>query len=184
MNQPTDKLEVCPLSRGDIPEVLEIERMCFIDPWTIESFRGIINNNLYTSIGVFKENPHARVSFANPTPRKMEISDSRSCDPVIYKVKLLGYLIALQKVDELHILNIAVKPENRRKGLGGLLLDSILHRLGSRIKVALLEVRVSNSQAISFYTKRGFRSIGRRKRYYPNGEDALLMALHLDSQQS
>lgn len=99
----------------------------------------------------------------------------------IFQERLLGYIIALWVVDELHILNIAVEPGSRRMGLGGTLLDTLLNGFKSRMKFAHLEVRASNSQAIGFYEKRGFKTVGTRKGYYPNGEDALLMSLEVDA---
>ena len=93
----------------------------------------------------------------------------------VFRNNLKGYLIALPVLDELHILNIAVDSRYRREGLGSRLMNEALKRAGMEIKTILLEVRESNFTAIKFYKKHGFNPVGRRKSYYPDGEDALLL---------
>ncbi len=148
MRDSSVKAEIRELRPKDLPRVLEIERICFPDPWSVESFRGIISSVAYFSFGYFRRD-------------------------------LWGYLVALRAADELHILNIAVEPSRRREGLGTQLLQYILDKLESRLKVVYLEVRASNAPALAFYQKWGFQSVGVRKSYYRDGEDALVMALNL-----
>ena len=85
--------------------------------------------------------------------------------------KIVGYIIAWVS-DNTTILNFGVKKEYRGQGIGALLFDEVL-----KIKEGIisLEVRVSNLNAINFYTNRGFKNAGIRKGYYSNGEDAILM---------
>lgn len=81
---------------------------------------------------------------------------------------IVGYIIVYGD----DIISIAVRDECRRAGVGGELLKSVLVT-----KTELfLEVRESNTQAISFYKKYGFNSVGNRKKYYPDGENAIIMS--------
>jgi ribosomal-protein-alanine N-acetyltransferase len=90
---------------------------------------------------------------------------------------LLGYAGLWLLVDETHICTIAVHPQWQGRGLGELLVVSLLEQsmeLGARRTT--LEVRVSNSAALELYLKYGFEIISRRKRYYTdNNEDAYIM---------
>ncbi|MBB5212925.1 ribosomal protein S18-alanine N-acetyltransferase [Microbulbifer hydrolyticus] len=85
--------------------------------------------------------------------------------------------------DEMEILDVAVAPEWRRRGVAGRLLQEIFSRLPEDVARVLLEVRASNRPARALYHKLGFSEDGRRKNYYPkpdgSREDALLMSLVL-----
>jgi ribosomal-protein-alanine N-acetyltransferase len=127
-----------------------------------------------------------QVSFPTPWPRQvfdMELKSSRSYKRVS-KINgtVVGYIIAWKIYDEVHILNLAVHPEHRRKGIGrGLLSDCLRNFSNKGIKSALLEVRVRNKNAIKLYKTTGFRSIGLRRKYYSDtGEDALVMKLDME----
>lgn len=98
--------------------------------------------------------------------------------------QLLGYFVAMQGVDEAHLLNITVAPEFQRQGWARLLLDALA--LWARAQGAQwlwLEVRVSNLRARQVYEVHGFRRVGERKRYYPadgaEREDAVVMSCML-----
>ncbi|MEG1041304.1 MAG: ribosomal protein S18-alanine N-acetyltransferase [Pseudomonas sp.] len=86
-------------------------------------------------------------------------------------------------IDEAHLLNITVKPENQGRGLGLRLLEELMKRayeLNGR--ECFLEVRASNQSAYRLYERYGFNEIGRRRDYYPvagGREDALVMACTL-----
>lgn len=90
-----------------------------------------------------------------------------------------GYTIALVVVDEAEILNIAVHPELRGRGIGGDLLDAAVVEVTSRgAEQVYLEVRESNDAARKLYAARGFDEISRRRGYYRNPvEDALVLRL-------
>lgn len=90
----------------------------------------------------------------------------------------IGYTLFWHVVDELHLLNVAVAPEFRRRGIGRALMDDLLE-YASRYAVArvLLEVRASNVAAIALYESLGFETFNVRARYYSDGEDALEMVL-------
>lgn len=127
-----------------------------------------------------------QVSFPTPWPRKvfeLELKSPRSYKRVS-KINgtVVGYIVAWRIHDEVHILNLAVHPQHRRKGIGrGLLNECLLHFSREGIKSAILEVRVRNKEAIRLYEKTGFRSIGFRRKYYSDtGEDALVMKLNMD----
>jgi ribosomal-protein-alanine N-acetyltransferase len=95
-----------------------------------------------------------------------------------------GYGVMSVAAGESHILNITVRPESRRQGIGGKLMKHFL-QLARRhdADTVMLEVRPSNVSAISLYEKMGFNEIGVRRKYYPadeGREDALLLALSLD----
>ncbi len=92
-----------------------------------------------------------------------------------------GYFVALPGVDELHLLNITVAPENQSTGLGQQLLQTVQERARQRGLATLwLEVRHSNQRARSLYRRLGFAEVGLRKGYYPahtQREDAVVMRL-------
>ena len=95
-----------------------------------------------------------------------------------------GYGVMSVAAGESHILNITVRPESQRQGIGGKLMKHFL-QLARRhdADTVMLEVRPSNVSAISLYEKMGFNEIGVRRNYYPadeGREDALLLALSLD----
>lgn len=90
--------------------------------------------------------------------------------------ELAGYAFARIGIGEMEIMEIAVSPGKRRKGIGRELvndLDAMAQSLG--LEKLFLEVRVSNTAACQLYERSGFQKCGLRKGYYPDGEDALLM---------
>ena len=101
---------------------------------------------------------------------------------------LLGYFVAMQGVDEVHLLNITVTPEYQRQGWARVLLDGLaLWSRGRGAQWLWLEVRVSNARALQVYEHQGFRRVGLRKAYYPAAkgrEDAIVMSLRLDESPS
>jgi len=89
---------------------------------------------------------------------------------------LIGYIFPRFFLDEGHILNVAVKGDCRGKGVGRRLVERVLRdcrELGASL--VSLEVRQSNSTAIALYRLLGFVVTGKRRNYYENGEDAILM---------
>ncbi|HMJ05283.1 MAG TPA: ribosomal protein S18-alanine N-acetyltransferase [Chthoniobacterales bacterium] len=138
-----------PAAEGDIGDVAAVERLCFADPWSEESFARLID-----------------------------------APPAIFLVALFppnegiaGYIIAFSVGEDAEVLNVAVDPQFRGKGLAGQMLDAVLIELSSRgVRTAFLEVRESNAAALSLYTSRGFSEIGRRSKYYRRPvEDALVL---------
>jgi [ribosomal protein S18]-alanine N-acetyltransferase len=98
--------------------------------------------------------------------------------------ELIGYFVALPGVDELHLLNLTVKPAQQGKGHGSELLEAVRAHARARGLGALwLEVRGSNERARALYRRRGFAEVGCRRGYYPapagRREDAVVMRLAL-----
>jgi ribosomal-protein-alanine N-acetyltransferase len=98
--------------------------------------------------------------------------------------ELLGYFVAMQGVEEVHLLNLTVAPRHQRQGWARVLLDALaLWSRGRAAQWLWLEVRASNERARSIYEAHGFRRVGERKRYYPAAagqrEDAIVMSQHL-----
>ncbi|NOT56951.1 MAG: ribosomal protein S18-alanine N-acetyltransferase, partial [Deltaproteobacteria bacterium] len=128
------------------PQVVEIEEASFPLPWKAEFFL------------TEGQNPHGWLWVAEK-------------DAVV-----VGYLCGWLVADEGEILRVAVHPASRRCGVGTVLLDKSIGIAGQRgVRTLHLEVRASNRSAIELYTSHGFREVGRRARYYENGEDALVM---------
>ena len=145
-------LGVEPMQSQDLDEVLAIERASFSMPWSRGAF-------LYE----LEENRVAR------------------CFVVRDATRVVGYICLWEVADEMHVTNIAVHPEARRRGIGRLLLTSILAEARrQRTRIVLLEVRPSNIEARGLYESFGFRVVGRRRGYYyDTGEDALVMEVAL-----
>jgi len=137
----------------DLDEVLAIERASFSMPWSRGAF-------LYE----MQQNRVARCWVAR---------DETS--------RVAGYLCLWEVADEIHITNVAVRPDLRRKGIARSLLRTVLDDArGRRFKMVVLEVRPSNQHAVSLYESFGFRVVGRRRGYYyDTGEDALVMEVGL-----
>lgn len=91
--------------------------------------------------------------------------------------KILGYIGMYLSVDEAEITNVAVAPAKRRRGIGEMLLKAAKEEVGLRsIDTIVLEVRVSNGDAVRLYERNGFQVCGRRKEFYElPREDAYIM---------
>lgn len=93
--------------------------------------------------------------------------------------RVVGFGGLLFALDEAHVMNLAVSPQVQRSGIASLLVARLLLDAGDRGSVsATLEVRASNEPALGLYRRFGFEEAGRRPRYYPDGEDAVIMWLH------
>lgn len=88
--------------------------------------------------------------------------------------KVLGYIGAYVINGELEILNFVVDGLHQRRGIGTLLFNELLNRYPDA-KSVVLEVREQNEKGINFYKKNNFNVISKRKHYYKNGDDALVM---------
>lgn len=94
--------------------------------------------------------------------------------------EIAGYAVVMFVLDEMHLLNICIRPEDHGRGVGSALLKTV-ERIarGVKAETCFLEVRQSNFSAISLYLNAGFNEIGQRKGYYPASvgrEDAIVMA--------
>jgi [ribosomal protein S18]-alanine N-acetyltransferase len=140
-------------TEADLDAVVAIERLSFPAPWPRQAFADEQARS-WARLEVLRQRPSGRVvAFCN------------------------YWLVA----DELHLHNIAVHPEERRRGHAARLLRHILDQAArSKARVISLEVRASNLAAAGLYRKFGFREVGIRPKYYADsGEDALLMDLVL-----
>ena len=162
-----------PMAVGDIPTVAAIENIVFTLPWSPSSFRYEVKNNSSSVYLVLRYGPWS-CSHTSPLLRPVR----RLLRPGRQDSSLLGYAGFWMMVDEAHICTLALRAEWRGRGLGELLLASLIDKaMEYPVQMVTLEVRVSNTVAQSLYRKYGFQIVGRRKRYYSdNGEDAYIMS--------
>lgn len=93
---------------------------------------------------------------------------------------VIAHLLALVVADEAEIITVAVDPEHHRRGHGRALLDAVLDGWGARgVSRVFLEVRIDNAPARALYAAAGFAEVGRRRRYYADGTDALVLERRL-----
>lgn len=120
---------------------------------------------------------------SNPVPwsRKLIADELQRAEGVMLVAtegrEVIGYIACAGQGDAWHVLNVAVDPGCRARGVGGVLVDAAIAALDGRPhRRYTLEVRVSNDPAIRLYRSRGFTDAGVRPRYYSdNQEDALIM---------
>ncbi|HEY8090996.1 MAG TPA: ribosomal protein S18-alanine N-acetyltransferase [Polyangiaceae bacterium] len=94
-----------------------------------------------------------------------------------------AFLVSWHVADELHVLNVATRPDARRRGLGRALMDEVVgYARQHHLRHVLLEVRRSNAAAIALYRSTGFYAMSIRARYYADGEDAVEMVLPFDTE--
>jgi ribosomal-protein-alanine N-acetyltransferase len=137
---------VRPLGYSDLPQVMAIERRAFPTPWSLAMFV---------------------LELSKPSGLSLAATGSDG--------KLVGYLILSRYDTVWHLMNIAVDPAQRRRGIAHALLEQMIERGGPE-EPYTLEVRTSNAPAIALYERFGFLSAGTRPRYYRDtGEDALIM---------
>ena len=143
------EIKIQSMQKSDLDSVINIEEKAYGEHhWSKDSFMNELSNDLARYYSVFNE-----------------------------QEELIGYAGCWQILEEVHITNVAVSPEYRRKKIGEALLKQIIDDCyKNKAKYITLEVRVSNKAAISLYEKYGFKSLGVRKGYYQNNnEDALIM---------
>lgn len=139
----------------DLERVMEIELQAFSHPWSAELFR--------------RELTHPWSTILLATEPRDEGAAARE--------HVLGFVIYWLVHDELHVLNVAVAREERRRGVARALLDEMTGRgRQAGAVMATLEVRRSNRPAIALYEGLGYRQAGIRPNYYVDeGEDAIVM---------
>jgi [ribosomal protein S18]-alanine N-acetyltransferase len=91
-----------------------------------------------------------------------------ACDP-----DLVGYAVTMTSADVVDLQRIAVHPDHRRTGVAHRLLARVVE--AARADRMLLEVSAANAAALAFYATEGFTEIARRRRYYRDGTDALVL---------
>lgn len=130
-----------------VPQVAQLEKICFSDPWSEMSIAHELES-LWS---------YWLVAVDGDT--------------------VAGYIGSQSSIDEADIMNVAVHPDYRRQGIAENLINTLIAELKKRgCHALLLEVRASNTPAITLYEKLGFAQVGCRKNYYRNPkEDALIL---------
>jgi len=133
---------------SDLARVVEIENLCYPNPWSAELFVRELDNPL------------------------------AAVDLLWLEGEIAGYLCSWLVSGELNILNVAVVPAFRRRAAAAALLRHVIEKSRRQgLERSFLEVRVGNAGAIALYRSFGFKPVSIRKRYYPDGEDAVVMEL-------
>lgn len=135
------------MNESHVLQIAQLEKLCFNDPWSENSIASELDNSLSLWLVALEGD------------------------------NVIGYVGSQTVLGETDMMNIAVHPDHRKQGIGTALIVGLigaLERKGSHS--LMLEVRVSNQQAISVYHALGFVEVGRRKNYYRNPrEDALIL---------
>ena len=148
MNGKVMPVRIVPMKTEHLDAVAELERSCFTVPWSRNALAEELDNALSAFLVALDEND-----------------------------RVVGYAGLQVVLDEGYITNVAVRPDCRRRGVAGKLLD-VFERFaeGNHLAFLSLEVRASNYAAIALYGQHGYRGVGRRRNYYEHPkEDAVIM---------
>ena len=137
------------LTRLHVDKIVELQNSCFPDGWSKQNLISGIENGGLQGVVLFDGDD------------------------------LLGFITYSKTCDFIEIDDVLVAPSHRKKGYATLLIEKMLEGLDKGIQKAFLEVRESNIPAISLYKKSGFSVISTRKKYYSDGENALVMQKEL-----
>ena len=140
-------MNIVNMTADHVEAVAELERLCFRDPWSENSIASELNNQLALWL-VAEENG-----------------------------RVAGYIGSQTVPDESDVMNVAVHPDFRRRGIAQALVMALCSALKKQGSVSLtMEVRASNEPAKALYEKLGFEQVGRRPNYYRNPkEDAYIL---------
>lgn len=135
------------MNESHVLQIAELEKLCFNDPWSVNSIASELNNHLSLWL--------------------VAIEDER----------VVGYVGSQTVLGETDMMNIAIHPDYRNRGIAVKLISELIQELIRQGSHGLmLEVRASNEPAKSLYSKLGFETVGIRKNYYRNPkEDALIL---------
>ena len=135
------------LDLSDLDAIDRIEQRAYVTPWSRSMFASELAKPASICLGAFEGE------------------------------ELVGYVINSRYVDAWHVMNVAVDPDRRRRGIATQLLEHLFElTLGDERRGYTLEVRISNDAAIRLYERLGFEPRGLRRGYYTdNREDALIM---------
>lgn len=158
---------IAPLTPADLDEIMVLERQCFADPWTRHMYLSDLTQNemaTYLTLRVANYKPQTPDSSSSPW-----VVGAQTSEIVAYG----GFWLM---VDQAHIATIASHPNRRGCGLGQQLMLALLDTaIGRGATTSTLEVRASNQPAQQLYLKLGYEITGRRRHYYRDGEDGLIM---------
>lgn len=148
------ELKIKPLETEQLPQMMELDEICFNGFWSIDGYR-----------------------------REMESSTSNlliATIPNNEEEQLIGVGCFWSILQEAHITLLAVHPDFQGRGLGKLILISLLEdAIKRKLERATLEVKEVNYTALSLYDQFGFKVMGKRPNYYPKtGESALVLWLN------
>lgn len=160
-----------PMLEIDLDAVCDVEKAAYAHPWSRKHFADSLAS-AYPAILLLGEAFDREVVW----PKR---ADGRI---------LLGYIVAMPGLDEVHLLNVTVSPAHQRQGWARCLLDALVFwSRGQRAEWLWLEVRAGNVPARRLYDDCGFKAVGLRKGYYPAGhfkrEDAVVMSLSLTANE-
>ena len=135
------------MGRPHVAQVAELEKLCFSDPWSEQSVASELDNVLSLWYVALEGD------------------------------RVVGYIGSQTVCGETDVMNIAVHPDYRRRGIGQILIEELIREITNLGSISLtLEVRASNAPALALYEKMGFAQVGLRKNYYRNPkEDALIL---------
>jgi ribosomal-protein-alanine N-acetyltransferase len=155
------RFELRKMTVVDLDEVMEIERAAFKHPWSTELFRRELDHDWSTVL--------------------LAVEPLTSAPGGKASERIVGFLIYWLVHDEVHVLNVAVDPSQRRRGVARLLLEETERRAHEANAALLtLEVRRSNTAALDLYKQFDYRAVGVRPNYYADeGEDAIVMTKEL-----
>ena len=144
-------IEITTMTEAHVPQIAEIETLCFTDPWSEKSVASELGNRLSLWL----------VAMDGDT--------------------VAGYVGSQSVLDEADMMNVAVHPDYRRQGIGRELVLALAEALQKKgIRGLMLEVRQSNAPAIALYEQLGFQQVGMRPNYYRNPkENALILRKEL-----
>lgn len=156
-----------PMTEADLDTVVEVEKTAYTHPWSRKHFSDSLQSG-YPAVLLLGEALPGEVAHPGRPDGRV----------------LLGYVVAMPGVDEVHLLNITVAPAHQRQGWARFMLDAlVLWSRGQRAQWLWLEVRHGNTPARALYERYGFAQVGLRRGYYPAGqrerEDAVVMSLNL-----
>ena len=139
------------MNAAHVPQIAQLEKLCFSDPWSENSIASELNSRLSDWLVVTEGE------------------------------QVVAYVGSQTVIDSSDMMNIAVHPDFRRRGIAEMLVAALEEQLRQRgSKMLLLEVRDSNAPAIALYEKLGFHQAGLRKNYYRNPkEDARILRKEL-----
>ena len=136
------------MTSDHVAQIAQLEKICFSDPWSERSVASELDNKLSYWLAAVEDDTVA------------------------------GYIGSQTVMGETDMMNVAVHPDYRRRGVAEALVNGLVEALKTQMDshCLTLEVRASNAPAIALYEKLGFAEIGRRKNYYRNPrEDALIL---------
>jgi ribosomal-protein-alanine N-acetyltransferase len=159
MGSPAGEILITRMTEHDLLEVVEIEEDSGLSRWGWAAY-------------------YAELQGVN---RDLMLIARVARAPIIEHQRIAGYIVARESAGELHINNVAVRDQFRRRGIGSALLARIMEAARRlKVRVAFLEVRSGNLAAQALYEKTGFKAIARRPDYYSDPrEDAVVMSLTL-----